>query len=107
VEIIYIKRTGGVHIMGSPYYMLHRYQKKHSAFCLSIVGLCSVQAGFPHLLSSGFFMEQGKIMEAEVPTVQVGATPTGLMAVPRNSPRFLQAGCPSCRSTNSVKALKA
>jgi len=30
-----------------------RYQKKHSAFCLSI-GLCCVQAGFPHLLSSGF-----------------------------------------------------
>jgi len=25
-------------------------------------------------------MEQGKIMEAEVPTVQVGATPTGLTA---------------------------
>jgi len=24
------------------------------------------------------FMEQGKIMEAEVPTVRVGATPTGL-----------------------------
>jgi len=41
-------------------------------------------------------MEQGKIMEAEVPTVPVGA------------PRFfLQAGCPSCRPTNSVKALKA
>jgi len=31
-----------------------RYQKKHSAFCLSI-GLCCVQAGFPHLLSSGFY----------------------------------------------------
>jgi len=26
------------------------------------------------------FMEQGKIMEAEVPTVRVGTTPTGLMA---------------------------
>jgi len=30
-----------------------RYQKKHFAFCLSI-GLCCVQAGFPHL-SSGFY----------------------------------------------------
>jgi len=30
-----------------------KYQKKHSAFCLSI-GLCCVQAGFPYLLSSGF-----------------------------------------------------
>jgi len=45
-------------------------------------------------------MEQGKIMEAEVPTVQVGPTPT----TPQG---FLQAGCPSCRPTNSVKALKA
>jgi len=26
---------------------------------------------------------------------------------PRPSPYFLQAGCPSCRPTNSVKALKA
>jgi len=30
-----------------------QYQKKHSAFCLSIQ-LCCVQAGFPNLLSSGF-----------------------------------------------------
>jgi len=49
-------------------------------------------------------MEQGK---AEVPTVRVGATPTGLTAPhPHNPPRFLQAGYPSCRPTNSVKALK-
>jgi len=27
-------------------------------------------------------MEQGKIMEAEVPTVRMGATPTGIMAPP-------------------------
>jgi len=53
-------------------------------------------------------MEQGKIMEAEVPTVRVGATPTGLTAPhPHTSPRFLQAGCPSCCPTNIVKALKA
>jgi len=55
-------------------------------------------------------MEQGKIMEAEVPTVLVGATPTGLTAPPPLQPLppgFLQARCPSCRPTNSVKALKA
>jgi len=54
-------------------------------------------------------MEQGRIMEAEAPTVQVGATLTGLMAPPLPQPLqgFLQAGCPSCRPTNSVKALKA
>jgi len=45
-------------------------------------------------------MEQGKIMQAEVSTVLVDATPT----TPQG---FLQAGCPSCRPTNSVKALKA
>jgi len=55
--------------------------KKHSAFCL-IIGLCCVQAGFPHLLSSGFLW----IMEAEVPTVRVGATPTGLTAPPPPQP---------------------
>jgi len=31
-------------------------------------------------------MEQGKIMEAEAPTVQVGATPTGLTAPPPPQP---------------------
>jgi len=31
-------------------------------------------------------MEQGKIMEAEVPTVRVGATPTGLAAPPPPQP---------------------
>jgi len=52
-------------------------------------------------------MEQGKIMEAEAPTVRVGATPTGLTAPPHNPQGFLQVGCPSCRPNNSVKALKA
>jgi len=36
-----------------------QYQKKHSAFCLSI-GLCCVQAGFPHLMSSGFLWSRGR-----------------------------------------------
>jgi len=36
-----------------------RYQKKHSAFCLSIE-LCCVQAGFPYLLSSGFLWSRGR-----------------------------------------------
>jgi len=48
-------------------------------------------------------MEQGKIMEAEAPTVRVGATLTALTAPPTTP----QAGCPSCRPTNSIKALKA
>jgi len=32
------------------------------------------------------FMEQGRIMEAEVPTVRVGATPTGLTAPHPHNP---------------------
>jgi len=52
-------------------------------------------------------MEQGKIMEAEVPTVRVGATPTGVTVPPPPQPQgFSQAGCPSCHPTSSVKALK-
>jgi len=55
------------------------------------------------------FMEQGRIMVAEAPTVRVGATPAGLTAPtpPQPLQGFLQAGCPSCRPINSVKALKA
>jgi len=54
-------------------------------------------------------MEQGRIMEAEAPTDREGVTPTGLTVPPPPQPLqgFLQAGCPSCRPTNSVKALKA
>jgi len=40
-------------------------------------------------------MEQGKIMEAEVPTVRVGTTPTGLTAPhPHNPPRFITGRMP-------------
>jgi len=49
-------------------------------------------------------MEQGKIMEAEVPTVRVGATPTGLTAPPPPQPPqgFLQAGAlPAAQPTAS------
>jgi len=45
------------------------------------------------------FVEQRKKMEAEAPTVQVGATPTERQPNPHNLPKFLQAGCPSCRPT--------
>jgi len=56
-------------------------------------------------------MEQGKIMEAEVPTVRVGTTPTELtVPQPPQTPKVFyrpDGRCPSCRPTNSVKALKA
>jgi len=44
------------------------------------------------------------LTEADTPTIRLGATPSGLTST---MPPFLQAGCPSCRPTNSVKALKA
>jgi len=41
------------------------------------------------------FVEQGKIMEAEVPTVRVGATPAGLTAPPpQQPPRFFTGRMP-------------
>ena len=51
---------------------------------------------------------KGRLTEAETPTVLLGATPSGLTSAHLHLPPiFLQAGCPSCRLTNSVKALKA
>ena len=49
---------------------------------------------------------KGRLTEADTPTIRLGATPSGLTSPPPPSPHFLQAGCPSCRPTNSVKALK-
>ena len=51
---------------------------------------------------------KGRLTEADTPTIRVGATPSGLTSAHlHHPPIFLQAGCPSCRPTNSVKALKA
>ena len=47
---------------------------------------------------------KGRLTEADTPTIQLGATPSGLTSAHLHHPTcFLQAGCPS----NSVKALKA
>jgi len=51
---------------------------------------------------------KGRLTEADTPTIRMGATPSGpTSAHLHHLPIFLQAGCPSCRPTNSVKALKA
>ena len=52
---------------------------------------------------------KGRLTEANTQTIRLGATPSGLTSAHLHLPPpfFLQAGCPSCRPTNSdVKALK-
>jgi len=51
---------------------------------------------------------EGRLTEADTPTIRLGATPSGLTGAHlHHPPIFLQTGCPSCCPTNSVKALKA
>jgi len=51
---------------------------------------------------------KGRLTEADTLTIRLGATLSGpTSAHLHHPPIFLQAGCPSCRPTNSVKALKA
>jgi len=51
---------------------------------------------------------KGRLTEADTLTIRLGATPSGLISTHlHHPPYFLQAGCLSCRPTNSVKALKA
>jgi len=52
---------------------------------------------------------KGRLTEADILTIRLGATPSGLTSAHLHHPHpyFLQAGCPSCRPTNTVKALKA
>ena len=51
---------------------------------------------------------KGRLTEADTLTIRLGATPAGLTSAHlHQSPIFSQAGCPSCCSTNSVKAMKA
>ena len=51
---------------------------------------------------------KGRLTEADTLTIHLGATPSGLTSAYLQRPLyFLQARCPCCRPTNSVKALKA
>ena len=47
-------------------------------------------------------------METHALTIRLSDTPSGLTSAHlHHQPHFLQAGCPSCCPTNSVKAMKA
>jgi len=48
-----------------------------------------------------------RLTEADTPTIRLDATPSGLTSAHLHLHTFLQARWPSCRPTNSVKALKA
>jgi len=51
---------------------------------------------------------KGRLTEADTHTIRLGTTLSGLTSPNLHyPPYFLRAGCPSCRPTNSVKALKA
>ena len=51
---------------------------------------------------------KGRLIEVDTPAIRLDTTPPGLTSAHFHHPAiFLQAGCPSCRPTNSVKALKA
>jgi len=51
---------------------------------------------------------KGRLTKADTPTIRLGATPSGPTSAHLHHPTiFLQARCPSCHPTNSVKALKA
>jgi len=49
---------------------------------------------------------KGRLTEADTLTIRLGATPSRLSSAHLHH-IFLQARCPSCRPTNSIKALKA
>jgi len=58
--------------------------------------------------TSGLLWCKGTLTEADTPTIRLGATSSGLTSAHlHHPPHFLQAGCPSCRPNNRVKALKA
>jgi len=50
---------------------------------------------------------KGRLTEAGTPTIRLGATPSGPTSAHLYHPHFLQTGRPSCRPTNSDKALMA
>jgi len=79
-----------------------RYQKTHCLLLLHRAVLHSGWVSPPPVF--WIFMEQGKIMEAEVPTVRVGATRTGLTAPPTTLPPVFHR--PDALP-NGIKALKA
>jgi len=58
--------------------------------------------------TSGLYGGREDLTEADTPTIRMDTTQTGLTSAHLHyHPIFLQAGCPSCCPTNSIKALKA
>ena len=51
-------------------------------------------------------MVQGKITEADTPTIQLGATPSRLISDPAPSSPQFYAGCPSCCNRPTLSWLR-
>jgi len=51
------------------------------------------------------FMVQGKITEADTPTIRLGATPSRLISDPPPSSRHFSARCPFCRNPPNLSWL--
>jgi len=83
----------------------HHHTPHHNRFMALFLGTPSWTNKKRELLD---FMVQGRLTQADTPIIRLGATPSGLSSAHlHHPPIFLQAGCPSCRPANSVKALKA
>jgi len=50
-------------------------------------------------------MVQGKVSEADTPTIRLGATPFGLISDPPPSSPHFYAGCPSCHNPPNLSWL--
>jgi len=82
----------------------HTHTHTHNCFTALFPGLPRWVGARRELLD---FMVQGEINRGRH-TIRLGATPSGLTSAHlHHPPYFLRAGCPSCRPTNSVKALKS
>jgi len=83
----------------------YRHTHTHNRFMALFLGPPGWAGARRELLDS---LTQWKInTEADTQTIRLGATPSGLTRAHfHHPPIFLEAGCPSCRLTNTVKALK-
>ena len=75
----------------SIYFTIHRHTQP---FYGPFLGLCWWAGARRNLVMD--FLEQGKITEADTPTIRLGASASGLISYPPPSSPHFHARCPSC-----------